>query len=537
MKRYSLAVTGVTAGLMVSCVSESPENFDHEKSEGVIFNAKVIEDNSVKTRFDSAYIEIDKYDTNFYIELCCDEESGEPFTETGTYVIPSGYSGRLGSKVDNEALNWHDLTSPHTFYGWTIPWSKDYYANGKPTTDPIIVTFENSFDTPSDQMGENFNNKILETFIGSKSGPYTYNTHGRYVDMTYFHLVSKIKIGTFKLTETTGAIQRNLKAEITFINMPTSGKFYPHPSDNSAPYLKPDTPNPNSGITYYISNKPEEDESDIFYISPETDFSQISYQVKLTNINYASYSTYYGTFDTVEFVRNGEDFDSKENNDSKILHAGEMMTININLIPGVGPGISLLIDKWSTDGEQKAQYHTYPGLYSEAEMKALLNGFLSQQLIDGKITMDGLQQLYETYGHKNEKGEMVFDLFENMDISEKSALSDGNILPVWKDYILNGLGHTVKMKTNSWSHVFNSDPYYNVGPVRDIYLTDTQGNNTIYIDNDGFVWIYNATANSFDRTENQLTPLEDNKYSYNIDALTGQVVQATYYNNQTGLNQ
>ena len=518
--------------IFLSCESDSltPEGQDKK----IDFNATIVETTPLKTRYDSVYINTANYNQNFYLILSTELED-EPITKFGTYRIPSGYEGRLTSIEGEEPLMWQSLNTNHVFYGWTIPWNESFYQNSVDTD--YVDSFEVEFyDSSESNFNDIHNNNIYETFVGAKSLPYSYNEHGKYVDLTFFHLVSKIKIGTFQLTEASGAIQRNLKAEVTFINIPKKGTFYPFPDNGKKPYIEPASPSENEGLTYYISNNPREDQSDIFYISPETDFSSVNFQIKLKDIKYAYYDTYYGTFDAVEFIRNTpvEDFDSPEGNDNKILHAGEMMTININLIPGKGPGLKLVIDKWNTEQPTKSQYHTYRGIYTDAELNQLLESFRAQT---GPEDLEAIERLFESYGVTKD-GKKYFPLYENADVSRNSY--GGNYFPVWKDYILDGQGHTLTMKTNSFGHWFGGAPYFNIGPARDIYVTDPSGKYSMYIDSDGFVWTYDIKTNTYNKTENQLGDLEG-KYqgnnpanSYNINPVTGQVEYASYYNGRFG---
>lgn len=526
--------TGLFAVLLFLLSCQSGDLSNDFKDTEIRFNGSIVESQSIKTRYDSVYINVDKYNQNFYIMLSTQGENGL-VKKFGTYKIPSGYEGKLES-VDDEPLFWENLSTPHIFYSWTIPWNQEYYTeleNGEVDDNEIGITFYDSSESNFEEMR---NNSIYETFVGAKSLSYSYIDHGKYVDLTFFHLVSKIKIGTFQLTEASGAIQRNLKAEVTFINMPTSGTFYPN-KDGKRPYIQPAAPNPNDGITYYISNNPLEDQSDIFYISPETDFSNVDFQIKLKDEKYSGYDIYYGTFATVEFVRNTppEDFDSENGNDSKILHAGEMMTININLIPGKGPGLRLVIDKWNTEKPTESQYHTYPGLYSEAELNQLRDAFNAQTKPEDTAA---LERLFDSYG-KTVGNKKYFPLFENVDISTSS---NGNYFPIWKDYILDGQGHTLTMKTNS-NNWFGGAPYFNIGPARDIYITDPSGQYSIYIDDQGFVWTYSVETNTYNKTEYFLGDLEGKvqsnnnlpAYSYNINPATGEVQYASYYNGKFGV--
>ena len=517
--------------ILQSCSAPDRDLPSSVEDEGFIFNANLIESTAVKTRVDSTYITHETYPGNFYIKV---ESNGD---ETfGTYYIPSGYDGRLYSVDNQNPLNWHDLTSKHTFYGWTIPWQDNYYEN-EVDDDDIPVEFYNSSEANYSTYS---NNSVYETFIGCKSGPYTYINRGKYVDLTFYHLVSKIKIGVFQLTEASGAIQRNLKAEITFINMPTTGNLIISPEDGSIPTIVMEPAEENDGITYFIANNPRETGSsfygsDTFYIPPETDFSKIDFQVKLMDEKYASYNVYYGTFDEVEFVRTpGNDFDQGEGQDDTVLHAGAQMTIKINLIPGKGPGLKLVVDKWSTEQANESQYYPYPGLYSEAQLSELLDAFLSQHIVDGVVTTDNLDYLFSVYGEEIDDIN-YFLLYENIDIS---SFSTGNFFPVWREYILNGLGHTITMKLNSFGNHFYGAPYFNIGPMRNVYLTGTYNGVVykMYIDEDGYTYPYDAATDSYIKSDNRLTELTGNNYSYNVNPATGEVKPVTYYNLQPGLN-
>ena len=507
---------------MASCQSEITGNDLDFSGEPIEFEGFVKETAQVRSRaLDSVYINSNDYGLDFYIQLYCKSESGQLYRELGVYEVPSGYEGRLTSKDTGSPLNWHDLSSDHTFYAWTLPWNPDWDPSTE-VPESFPITFQNS--SGSDGYEEYSNNKILEKFIGAKSGPYIYLNHGNYVDSTFFHLVSKIKIGTLSLIKTDGSIEKHLKADVTFINMPTTATFYPVPSDSDRrPYVKPDDPNPDDGITYYIAN--DAVGSDVFYICPEVNFRKLDFKIKLHNTEYADYDTYFGTFADVEFVReSGNDYDIGDGKDNYTLHAGEMMTLNITLIPGIGPGMKLIITDWSTEEPNESQYHSHPGIYSDAELLDILNAFTSQR--DYNVPPEYIESLFEMYGKLGPNGEKYFPLFDNVTTSS-------NIFPVYKGYTIDGQGHTVFMSTNYGSNndFGSSQRYYNIGSCRNIYLADQNGNNSIYIDSDGYVWLYNAETGDYDKTENYLEPLEDPYKSYDISAETGKVHKSTYYNN------
>lgn len=517
--------------LLVSCQSESFDILTDLPDEKIDFGMTVQEMNALRTRLDSSYIDVGRYNMDFYIQLNCNEES-----EIGTYVIPSGNSGRLDPKVDpnvdNTILKWKDLTASHTFYSWNIPWDgvEGYgYEDEKytPSAEPVTIKFQNSSERNG--WNEYKNNSIYEKFIGAKTDSYSYKTQGKYVEMTFHHLVSKIEITNLMLIKSDGVIKKDLRADITFVGLPLEATFYPHSKDNKRPYVgEPIKKSDNDGITYYVEN--EFKDTDLFYICPEVDFSKIDYKIKLHNAEYLSYNTYYGTFEDVEFVRvKGTDYD--QGGDSKILHAGEMMKLNITLIPGIGPGMKVIIDDWNVEKPRESQYHSYPGIYSDAEVKELLDAFLGQKNNGTGTTKEDLERLYEMYGQEKYFGDdptpkKTFPLYDNVEIGE-------SIFPVDKDYIIDGMGHTITLKTNGGTYGWAA--YYNIGPMVDVYLTDPNGNNTIYIDAEGYVCLLNPETNEYERTKNgdnynRLEPLDGSYKGYDINPVTGEVKKTTFYN-------
>ena len=520
--------------LLVSCISDKEDGSMLTAGDEVGFTGHVSDTGEVRTRsLETKDIAYDPFDMDFYIELCCynDKNAAElpVYTQFGTYVVPNGYEGRLASKGDATPLSWYDLNLYHTFYAWNIPWDRSYEPDDEHIKNGIEITFENS----SEESGfdEHRNNAKYEHFIGARSAePYSYKQHGKYVDLTFHHLVSRIRIGSCVLIQPTGSIQEQIQADITFVNMPTKAIFYPHPEDGGRPCVVPKEADPDDGVTYFIHK--EATAKDVFYICPEVDFSQVDFQIKVKDKEYENLDTYYGTFADVIFEREpGVDYDSEAGGDSRILHAGEQMTLNIVLIPGIGPGLAIIISEWSTDDPTDSQYHTYPGIYSDAEVKEMHDYFAGQRNYYEEDK--NVERLFDMYGQEKDidgdgKTEKVFVLYDNVDIYNGS---DANIFPVPDGYVVDGMGHTITLKSNrGYNGDFGStQTYFNVGAVRDVWLTD--GTNTIYIDREGYVWIYDAEKQKYVQTENKLEPLEGNEKSYDISCETGKVHKSTYYNN------
>lgn len=555
------ALVGVMM-LLVSCQSDLLDNYSSGKNgNNIQFGVSLQEQHTVYTRgsktrgtpgLDSIYVAYTPWDNDFYVELNTIEDNGTPLTEIGVYTVPSAYEGRLDPKNPGQRLDWQSLDRPHTFYSWTVPWmetspgylggdtemgedDKKYYI---PSADTIPVYFYNS----SEQYGfeENKNNAVLEGLIGTKSSAYTYEQHGKYVELTYHHLVSRIIIESLILIQTDGSVQEDLQADMTFVGMPVKATLYPHPENVDADYKIPSgsgprvggpyIESPDTGVTYYIANKANSE--DIFYICPEIDFSQIDFQIKLNSEKYLGYNTYYGTFDDVVFERSsGWGYDQGDDEtdkmvDQKILHAGEEMRLNIVLIPGVGPGLKVIIRDWSTDKPYQSEYHSYPGIYSDAEIQQFVDMMFDFTQEDYDNPPEELEMFYEIYGHE-ENGKKYIPLYENVTLPRHGNMNPSNIFPVPEGYVIDGMGHTVTMSTNNPNNSeHEGKKYFNVGPVRDIYLTD--GVYTIYIDPEGWVCILDEVTGIWEPKE-KLPDLVPPQKGYDIN-IAGHIRVTNYFN-------
>ena len=538
-----LSVTSAILSVFVSCNEDPANSVSKFVPVTVDFSGKVADIDALRTRtIDSTYIAYEPFSMPFFIQMCTTDENGNEVKTVSTYAVTSGYEGRLDAMYADKALEWKTLNQDHVFYAWNTEYWEKTEGTGVSTgegtepddngqeeisgsADPVEIVFHNSPEGV-DGYDKYTNNSIYENFIGAKSESYKYSERGKYVELKFYHLVSKIKIGSFILIEPGGAIQKDLQAEMTFIGIPTAATFYPHPQDDGHPVVKVEQEvDPDDGLTFFIGNKATV--NDVFYICPEVNFSEIDYKITLNATNYQYRGTYYGTFQNVEFVRNhGTDYDGV--NDQTTLHAGEMMTLNITLIPGIGPGLKLIIDNWSTESYNESRYQPYPGLYTASELMELIDYFASQKIYfpseNGWEAVEAqLQRFLELYG-KTIDDQKWFLIYDNITI-------DSNIFPIPYGFMLNGYGHTVFMKTNSSGGIHNGHPYYNIGPARDIYLSDPNGNNTIYIDAEGFIWVTDETTGELIKTENQLTDLVGNEKSYDIDSKTGAIRKSNYYNN------
>ena len=550
--------------LIASCRSDFSETgYPANDDKDVRFGVSLEEHVSVFTRgetkgtpgLDSIYVAYTPWDNDFYVQLNTTDENGNDVEKIGVYAVPSAYEGRLDPKNSGQKLDWQNLDRTHTFYSWTVPWLKTSpgfldEASGETDPDseyytPSSATIPVNFYNSSEESGydENNNNAVLEGLIGAKSAAVTYEEHGKYVELSFHHLVSRIIIESLILIQTDGSVQENLQADMTFMGMPVQATLYPHPENDiesdfnitpgSGPSVGgPYVSSPDTGVTYYIANKASSE--DVFYICPEVDFSKIDFKIKLNSEKYLGYDTYYGTFDDVVFEReSGWGYDRGEDEtgtivDRKILHAGEEMHLNIVLIPGVGPGLRVIIRNWSTDKPYDSEYHSYPGIYSDAEIQQFVDMMFNFTESDYVNPPEELEMFYEIYGHE-EDGKKYIPLYENVTLPRHGNSNPSNIFPVPDGYVIDGMGHTVTMSTNGPNNADHQNQrYFNVGPVRDIYLTD--GTYTIYIDPEGWVCILNESTGIWERTE-QLPELEYPYKGYDINIL-GHIRPTKYFNDQ-----
>lgn len=532
----------------------------HSYGNGVQFGISLEERISVYTRadetrgnpgLDSIYIAYSPWNNDFFVQLNITDKSGQNVEKIGVYNVPSAYEGRLDPKNPEQRLDWQNLDRRHTFYSWTVPWletSPDFLSGNQGATDseyyfPSAETIPVNFFNSSEQYGfdENKNNAVLEGLVGAKSASLSYEEHGKFVELTFHHLVSRIIIESLILIQTDGSVQEDLQADMTFVGMPVQATLYPHPKDNLNPEYKipagsgprvggPYVESPDTGVTYFIANKANIE--DIFYVCPEIDFSKIDFQIKLNSEKYLGYDTYYGTFDDVIFDREtGWGYDRGDDatgsiEDQKILHAGEEMRLNIVLIPGIGPGLRVIIRNWSTDKPYDSEYHSYPGIYSDAEIQQFIDMMFNFTQSDYDNPPPELEMFYEIYGHE-ENGKKYIPLYENVTLPRHGNSNPSNIFPVPNGYVIDGMGHTVTMSTNGPNNEgHQGQRYFNVGPVRDIYLTD--GTYTIYIDPEGWVCVLDETTGIWEKKE-QLPELVSPNKGYDINIL-GHIRPTPYFN-------
>ncbi|MCH5224963.1 MAG: hypothetical protein J1D77_03145 [Muribaculaceae bacterium] len=518
----------------------TPEVFS---SDGIHFGAVITGPEQLLTRANNNTYNIttEFYDCKYHVRVEGQDYDKEWKSKAATYVIPSGYEATIIPDTDQTPLNWFSRDGEHDFWAWTWPHDLSYAPDNDDPREEITLIFEDTDlnGTTSSSAGtwreDSWKNgKALEQLIGAHTGPSVYNEHGMYVPLRFRHLVSKIIISKFYVVDNVnGTTIDNLKGTITFYGMPRETKLLTSPRDAEGNPMSPRVALPegwdydpsvgvkyavcNSGLAlrwegydpyYYASTMPR----DCWYIPPELDFSQLSFKIEIFEYQngnwelsqtHGKHGAYYGDFRNVTFSRssNGSGYDDTVNpgSDVNILHAGEYLSLTINLYEKGNPVVHGNILDWTTSSKESPGHsHIQQGLYSVEEVRELssvMNGTdseLKEQYYElfgsGKTTADDYpKDEYPDYKEIYGKDLKIFELYD--DIGSEAATSGTSSSKVFDlyvndDYILDGRGHTINVTSS----------YVYTGNIRDVYLryynssSSTYTEYVVYIDKMGDIW-------------------------------------------------
>lgn len=295
----------------------------------------------------------------------------------------------------------------------------------------------------------------------------------------------------------------------------------------------------NEYLSFYILNKGEDLDNngnrrpdvepykghDVFYICPEVDFSQLEYKVEFMEYDkdkktykphsrYGSRGGYFGNFSAVQFMREVETEDGETTlvaDPERVLHAGEVMVLNMTVYEKSGPGAGVWIRNWDSEKLKSATHHNHKGIYSDGEATAVRSAFTSGA---SDATRDAA---YEIYGEDEEvtdengetRTEKVIRLYSDITFqcSTSGTTSEGlyyhfRIYPA--TYILDGMGYTISFaEPSSYGH--EEHKTFTIGNMRDVYITN--GTVTVYIDPEGWVCRMDEETGKYVRDE-KLEPNE-----------------------------
>lgn len=454
----SILILSIWCMVLSACSNEEEISTGENHSMKIL--ATVEEGVAVTTRADVVINNITyaDYPTPIYIRMDVD---GNQEPSSGVYSVKSGYEGRL--EAESGELNWFNLTSGHTFYGWTMPWKEDTDIN---SGGYEVVHFNpdmyNSHSTPDLSEEEKTNCAILEKFIATKEGPVNYNDNGEYVELQFSHLVSKVFIQSINLITNDGTTWQDVVGEMTIFGIPDRGYFLRHPEEGKAPYIL--HPKDAGGSQYK-----EFEEKDVtykvsknvaFYLCPEINFSNLDFKIKLISPSiHGETGEYYGDFKAVNITRQRDDsWDSGK--DRNTLYAGEVINLNLTLRQGNITGVTAFISDWTNKERYTSNNYPHPGIFTNDQLYDVFKGTKSQE------------EKEQTYADGEDSQGKIFHVYNDVEL-EDSALNmpDGDVL--------DGMGHTIKLTPNRSGNI-------EVTNVRDVYITD--GTNTIFIDKEGNVF-------------------------------------------------
>lgn len=542
---------------------------DSASYDGINFGAFITGPEVLESRANNNIFNITRefYNCKYHVVVEGKDYGDVTQTNSSQYVIPSGYEAIILPDEGQEALNWFSRTGQHDFWAWTMPHDPNY-TPGEDLREEEPLIFEDTDlndcsgttgSTGSWKEGVWKNGKDLEQLIGAYAGTYVYNDQGMYVPLRFRHLVSKIIISKFYVVDNvTGTTADNLKGTITFYGMPRETRLLTCPRDAEGNPAPPRVELPenwdydpskgvkyaicNSGLSlrwegydpyYYASTMPR----DCWYIPPELDFSQLSFKIEIFEFvngkwelsqTHGKHGAYYGDFRNVTFSRstNGSGYDDTQNpgSDTKILHAGEYLTLTINLYEKGNPVLHGNILDWtSSAADREGTAHMQNGIYSVDEMRdisAVMNGTdhdLKEEYYhlygSGKTTAQDPEGEYPDYEELYGRELKIFELFDDIGSDAYSTSSStGNkaqALYMNDDYILDGRGHTINVSSQ---YVYSAN-------IRDVYLRYYNYNSTsktyteyvVYIDKMGNVW--RVDPETYEMTETGLSVIHP-EYRY-----------------------
>ena len=279
-------------------------------------------------------------------------------------------------------------------------------------------------------------------------------------------------------------------------------------------------------LTFYVMNRGEDQNNsggvildddpyanhDVFYICPEVDFSQLEYKVEFWDLvleyapedkekknpiggqyqphgRYGQKGGFFGDFKSVKFVREGLDAEGQPTTqEDRVLHAGEVMVLNMTVYEKSGPGTGVYIRNWDSEKLKSATHHTRKGIYSDAEAKtvrdALVNNTTAnaqKESIKEKFIEE--EELRDDEGNVIKKQDVI-RLYSDVMIAKTSKPFDFCLYypDEDNDIVLDGMGYTITFINNSSTNkeIFET---FKIGNMRDVYISN--GIYTVYIDPEG----------------------------------------------------
>lgn len=397
-----------------ACNEETPMNTPSEIADSAITFIGSVENNTVLSTRAS---DIMGSDNNTYNEeeIYIWQQVGNNPSTMETYKVAGGKQGRLITTPGKE-LKWESVDAVHTFYAWTAPNIKEENQ----VTGGVNMNTDNSY-TGTVTFGTQ-EKTGLETFIVAHEGPISYKEWGQYVSLHFYHPVAKISVNSITHIAADGSTNPINSCTITFPNLASSATFtatnYEVKEEKYPPVLEATE---TKGITWEWRQDGGNDCA--LYVFPfkfssenpsEEYYEQPSFFIITTNSG-----TYRGSLTMV--------------NDPTELRAGDHLTMNLTVRDGEVSGMYSYITDWNTEEKGTVPQHRVPGIYTQEDAKALLEGLQSDpvNIPPYLIDTEGDTQTIRFFTHVNWESLLDEEEVESITIPQ--------------EYILDGQGYNLTL--------------------------------------------------------------------------------------------
>lgn len=358
---------------------ESPNLPSAMEGDGTIAFQGIVENNrSVETR-SSKIMNRDGQDyKDIYIYQQTSEDPdnlGEATPNIQIYNATPGNRGEL--ETEGTSLNWNSATAWHVFYAWTAPHpeGKDGSDGGVKMDDP---TDEQTYSTTGKVTFGTYEDTELDRFIVAQKGPLTYESWNKYVSLHFYHPVARIELVQVTHIMPDNHAEDIGKCTITFPNLYKSAQFnaiYDIPANEyDEKYPEVFTYETQEQGIVWEWEKTESEGKHRLYVHPFIfkdedlpDYEQPGYFTVTT-----SDGVYTGTLADILLADA-----SNPNNLQSELKGGDWMKMSLTVEDGNVSGIYSNVENWDTKGDEPIYQHRVPGIYTQEDAKALLEGLQS----------------------------------------------------------------------------------------------------------------------------------------------------------------
>lgn len=461
IKRYAAILLMLAA--MGACTEEEQGNTPLAPAEeDITFLGSVKETKGIATRSED-YIIINEQDDgygemDFYIYQQIDSE-----TPTIQIYNPSGGDqGRLETQSEREPLKWKSTTASHLFYAWTQPNVTDETTQDVTGGVKMDEVTGNTYPTTGTVIFGTEEKTKLDHFIVTKQGSLTYDENNQYVGLHFYHPVSKIVIDNIihfrQIDESTEPIK---KCTLTFPNLYKQATFTATKAtdENNAYSEVLDAVENEKGITWEWR---EDDPQTYLYVLPfdfegnegTPYYEQPGYFIVNANVMISGKETnlsYTGTL-----VGSDPDITGVKGNQE--LH------ISMQITDGVGTGIGSRINEWTDDEEIDIPQHRVPGIYTQADAEALLEGLQSDPV---KIP----PYLIDIDEGNNTKTIRFFTHVDWSEATDDITIPDG--------YVLDGQGYKLTLPEGMNLYGVKGEGEDEAGNIKNLYVNEDEDEYTV----------------------------------------------------------